>query len=75
MASILAATKSALGDLKGQIEKLEVVVGERSKDEHNEGPYELWGCRFNSGKFGVPWERSRAIVEEIGLKMTVIELV
>ena len=64
--SILDATKDALKDLKKQVEELR-------KEEGETKPGELWGCRFNSGKFGVPWEKSRTIVEELGMKMTVVE--
>ncbi|KAJ3550882.1 hypothetical protein NMY22_g150 [Coprinellus aureogranulatus] len=52
---ILAATKTTLGDLVRQ---------------NTEGK-ELHACRFNSGKFGVPWERTASIVEELGVTMTV----
>ncbi|TFK74743.1 hypothetical protein BDN72DRAFT_832811 [Pluteus cervinus] len=31
----------------------------------------LHSCRINSGKFGVPWEDTRAILEELGVVVTV----
>ncbi|KAF5309334.1 hypothetical protein D9611_014002 [Ephemerocybe angulata] len=52
---ILAATKSALQDLMRQ---------------NSEGKA-LHACRFNSGKFGVPWERTARIIEELGVAMSV----
>ncbi|KIK57502.1 hypothetical protein GYMLUDRAFT_751385 [Collybiopsis luxurians FD-317 M1] len=55
---ILAATRQALMDLMRQ-----------TNDQSEE--WELHACRFNSGKFGVPWERTAAIIEELGIEMTV----
>ena len=31
----------------------------------------LSSSRFNSGKFGVPWEDTEAILEELGVEMVV----
>lgn len=41
---------------------------------------ELWACKINSGKFGVPWERTRAVLErevrdgrgEMDVQLTVV---
>ncbi|KAG5300434.1 ADP-ribose 1''-phosphate phosphatase [Histoplasma ohiense] len=33
---------------------------------------ELWGCRLNAGLFGVPWERTKAVLEEAGLAVTIV---
>lgn len=33
---------------------------------------ELWSCRFNSGLFNVDWSRSRRVLEEAGLEVTVV---
>ncbi|KAE9399354.1 hypothetical protein BT96DRAFT_820687, partial [Gymnopus androsaceus JB14] len=52
---ILAATREALGDL----------------ERHNGSGRYILGNRFNSGRFGVPWEGTAAIVEELGMEMTV----
>ncbi|GLB38586.1 putative macro domain containing protein [Lyophyllum shimeji] len=52
---ILAATKTALQDLMKQ---------------NTEGK-ELHACRFNSGKFGVPWTDTEAILKELGTSMIV----
>lgn len=35
-------------------------------------PSELYACRFNSGLFAVPWAKTRKLVEDAGLKMTVV---
>ncbi|KAF5383962.1 hypothetical protein D9757_007359 [Collybiopsis confluens] len=58
---ILASTKRALVDLTRQMNE-----GTARTDD-----WELHACRFNSGKFGVPWEHTAVIVEELGIKMTV----
>ena len=55
---ILENTKTALEDLRDQVEKLRT----QSKDRN---PGRLYACRFNSGKFGVPWEDSRELVEQV----------
>lgn len=51
-------------DLKMQMEGL------KGGDDR---PGEVWGCRFNSKNFGVEWERSRRVVEEVGVGMVVVE--
>jgi len=51
-------------DLKAQLE--EIKQGENK-------PGEVWACKFNSASFGVPWERSRKVVEEVGLDMVVVD--
>jgi ADP-ribose 1''-phosphate phosphatase len=58
--------------LSGQVAELKNSKGEEKGSE--EPPGDLWGCRFNSGKFGVPWEKSKSIVEEMNMRMTVVEL-
>ena len=82
------ATRRSLEDLKGQLESLGG-VGEEGAGLKNEGrvmgngegkgkemgPGEIWGCRFNSKNFGVEWERSKRVVEEVGLRMVVVEWV
>ncbi|KAG7088960.1 hypothetical protein E1B28_012905 [Marasmius oreades] len=52
---ILAATKMAVLDLVRQ----------------NTGDKGLHACRFNSGKFGVPWEETEQILQELEVTMTV----
>ena len=51
----------ALEDLKTHIEVL------RGSDDEEVG--KLWAVRINSGKFGVPWERSKKVLE--GAEMSV----
>jgi len=52
---ILVATKAAVQDLIKQ----------------NATSKPLHACRFNSGKFGVPWEDTEYILEEMGVPMVV----
>ncbi|KAL9116221.1 MAG: hypothetical protein Q9227_000592 [Pyrenula ochraceoflavens] len=52
---ILRNTRAALESLKTQVYGL----WDDGKDIGD-----LWACRFNSGKFAVPWEESRALLEE-----------
>lgn len=58
----------ALADLKRQIAAS--ATGPTAGEV--EQPGELWGCRFNAGLFGVPWERTREVLEEAGLVMTIV---
>ncbi|KAH7374067.1 putative ADP-ribose 1''-phosphate phosphatase [Cadophora sp. MPI-SDFR-AT-0126] len=74
---IVEATKGALQDLKAQLKELgwqedgdEDYGGE---ERGGEGvPGEIWACKFNSKNFGVEWERSLAVMEEVGLKMFLV---
>ncbi|BCR86796.1 ADP-ribose 1''-phosphate phosphatase [Aspergillus chevalieri] len=70
-ATILAYTEFAVADLREQLQGR----GERSEREGEgniEPPSELWSCRFNSGLFDVEWGRSRHVLEEAGLEVTVV---
>ena len=72
--TILANTELAIADMKEQLARLAV----RNTDEGEENgsgmsaPRELWSCRFNSGLFRVEWSRSRRVLEEAGLEVTVV---
>ncbi|KAK2813822.1 hypothetical protein FQN50_000223 [Emmonsiellopsis sp. PD_5] len=66
---ILENTRLAVGDLKGQIEGMKMEKGEEGEGI---GMGELWGCRFNAGLFGVPWEETRGVLEEVGLGMRIV---
>ncbi|KAJ7497693.1 hypothetical protein FB451DRAFT_1386913 [Mycena latifolia] len=55
---ILAATRLAVADLL-----------EQNKDPAKE----LHSCRFNSERFGVPWEETEKVLVELGAEMTVYE--
>jgi ADP-ribose 1''-phosphate phosphatase len=67
--SVVENTRTALEDLKTQLEALrgsDVGTDEKSR------PGEIWACRFNSVNFKVPWERTRAVIEDVGLDFTVV---
>ena len=72
--TILANTELAIAEMKEQLARLAV----RNTDEGEENgsgmsaPRELWSCRFNSGLFRVEWSRSRRVMEEAGLEVTVV---
>ncbi|KAL1999135.1 hypothetical protein VTN02DRAFT_5003 [Thermoascus thermophilus] len=66
---ILKNTTLAVEDMIRQLEELrDSAEDNRSEDK----PGELWSCRFNSGLFAVDWKDSQKILEESGLKVTVI---
>ncbi|KAI4522261.1 hypothetical protein K525DRAFT_176667, partial [Schizophyllum commune Loenen D] len=52
---ILEATRAALGDLI----------------ENNADGQELHGCKFNSGRFAVPWKDTEGVLKEMGIPMTI----
>ncbi|PGG98200.1 hypothetical protein AJ80_09578 [Polytolypa hystricis UAMH7299] len=67
---ILENTVLAVEDFKRQLGQFkESAEGE---DKGSERPGELWGCRFNAGLFGVPWEKTKGVLEEAGLEMTIV---
>ncbi|EER37976.1 ADP-ribose 1''-phosphate phosphatase [Histoplasma capsulatum H143] len=81
---ILENTMSAVADLKRQIAAAAAASSTTSPattttalaatggcEEEQLG--ELWGCRLNAGLFGVPWERTRAVLEEAGLAVTIAQ--
>lgn len=61
---IINSTHAALADLKRQIDQYEQSSGKKFGN--------LFACRFNSGLFGVPWERTRELLDEAGLDVTVV---
>ena len=64
---ILASTRKAMEDLKTQL------LERKGDDEIQDGPRdECWAVRINSGKFGVPWARSKEVLEAGGLDVTVV---
>lgn len=63
--TILKNTKAALDDLASQIEKLKV-------DTPGIQLGECRAVRINSGKFGVPWEKTKKILVEGSLDMVVV---
>lgn len=35
-------------------------------------PGELFACRVNAGLFAVPWRETRTVLEEMGVRVTVV---
>ncbi|KAJ4484254.1 hypothetical protein C8J55DRAFT_510142 [Lentinula edodes] len=76
---ILSATRRALVDLTRQLHQGVNFHGIRNTghvsqsqtESYEPDGWELHACRFNSGKFGVPWDHTAAIIEELGIEMTV----
>ncbi|RHZ61505.1 ADP-ribose 1''-phosphate phosphatase [Aspergillus turcosus] len=64
---IIRNTELAVADMERQLAELQAG---HSSQEGTVG--ELWSCRFNSGLFGVAWERSRRVLEDAGLEVTVV---
>lgn len=74
---ILRNTQLALGDLKEQLEELRksgLGLDSSSDPEAatDAAPLELWSCKLNAGLFEVPWERTKGLLEESGLTITVL---
>lgn len=62
-------TKLAMRDLKAQIEK----HGEnKGKGDGEEEMGDVYSVRINSGLFGVDWERTKEVLEEVGVPMVVV---
>lgn len=89
---ILENTRTSMKELLGEISKLaedaklkeseetrdgEEDEGEEDDEDQHGAPGELWACKFNSGKFGVDWEKTEKIVREVlgknGRTLTVVE--
>lgn len=62
---IINSTYAALRDLKEKLIDLRL-------DGTEPSPKALYSCRFNSGLFAVPWEQTKALVEDAGLRVTVV---
>lgn len=64
MEAILEATRNAVRELiLEEVPKWNLKVKE--DEERGEEVGEFWMCKINSGLFGVPWERTREVVEAI----------
>ncbi|BFZ53479.1 ADP-ribose 1''-phosphate phosphatase [Savitreella phatthalungensis] len=61
---ILDATQKALAHLKDQ-------MGSSGADDITMGKRDVAACKFNSGIFNVPWERTEQVIEGSGVQMTV----
>ena len=59
---ITADTKLALLDLRLQLENCQQ---ESNAGKPRPDPKELWACKFNSGSFGVKWEKTVKVIEEV----------
>lgn len=55
-----------MADLERQIQAL------KDDDDDAEGMGEYYAVPINSGKFGVPWGRTKAVLEEGGVDVTVV---
>ncbi|MCJ1435678.1 ADP-ribose 1''-phosphate phosphatase [Xylographa pallens] len=60
---ILESTKKAMADLQKKM-KFWKAKGQEFGD--------LWAVRINSGKFGVPWDRTKRILEQCGMDVKVV---
>ncbi|MCJ1379810.1 ADP-ribose 1''-phosphate phosphatase [Xylographa soralifera] len=60
---ILESTKKAMADLQKKM-KFWKAKGQEFGD--------LWAVRINSGKFGVPWGRTKRILEQCGMDIKVV---
>ena len=60
---ILEMTKKAMGDLNKKLKFLKG-TGQDLGD--------LWAVRINSGKFGVDWQRTKRILEQCGMDLTIV---
>lgn len=70
---ILANTELAVADLRRQIAEIKSNV-RADADPQTALPGELWGCRFNAGLFAVEWEKTRTVLEDAELSMTIVKL-
>lgn len=61
---VLAQTRTALGDLKRQIEKM-YEGGCGRAGEQDRPNRVIYSPKFNSGSFGVKWERTEELIQEI----------
>ena len=55
----MSATRKAIEDLKRQIDGMKEIG-------------EVYTVRINSGLFGVEWDRTKEVLEESGVRMTVV---
>ncbi|KAJ5746952.1 uncharacterized protein N7511_008648 [Penicillium nucicola] len=62
---ILNATWSALMDMQRGVDQINWSNGPAGQIQS------LHGCRFNSGLFGVPWARTRRLIDRVGIRMVV----
>lgn len=66
---VLRNTRLAVEELKRDVEGRN---GSKSGVDEEIVMGELWGCRFNAGLFGVEWERTKGVLEDVGLAMKIV---
>lgn len=66
---ILSNTNAALHDLRQKVDDME-----KKRHLGVSAINELYACRFNSGLFGIPWAKTRELVDEValGLPLTIV---
>lgn len=84
MEKVLLNTEHAVADLGRQITEIRASTedkSEGSKSKTGEAEKQMarmvlgdcWAVRINSGKFGVEWNRTKAVLEQGAVDMRVIE--
>lgn len=63
---IMNKTAAALHDLKQQL------AIRRESQPSEQTVAGLFACRFNSGLFKIPWEETYALIELMGIEMTIM---
>ena len=67
---ILANTARAIQSLSKQMHEIQ----QNNRKNAISPIRELWSVRLNSGLFKVPWERTKAVLQESGLQMDVVSI-
>lgn len=68
--AILEATTAAMQALLNHLKKWHAKPASTHGTGQPGAPAELFMCRINSGKFGVPWARSKAVLENLEIDGT-----
>lgn len=66
-AMILNNTNAALHDLRQKLDDM----GEKQQSK-SPAVDQLYACRFNSGLFGIPWAKTRELIDEVALGLPLI---
>lgn len=59
-------------DLKNQLAEMREKAADK-EDEQIDIPGDLWGCKFNAGLFAVEWGRTKKVLEDAELPMTIVK--
>lgn len=70
--AVLRNTRLSVEELRSKVETVSRKKVDTDKDEKLEEMGGLYGCRFNAGLFGVEWERTKQVLENVGLIMTIV---